>query len=146
MITTNNTDDIVLLGILPDPSHTPGTRAAHPRPGFIAPTATAGGDAPPTTHTTPVAAISPMASTEGRRQPAALTFTALNRSEAIALIAMTTAIIAVAFVALMAVGAEAADMIAAVAGFGVGAALFGTVSHWLGTRRRRSNETHRTIR
>ena len=53
MTTTRNEldDDIVILGVLPDLPHTPSTRVAHPRPGFIAPAATAGGDAPPTTHT-----------------------------------------------------------------------------------------------
>ena len=139
-------DDIVILGALPALPHTHSALVAHPRPGFIAPTATAGGDAPPTTHTIPAATIGPMASTEGRRQPAPLTFTALNRSEAIALIAMTTIVIAVAFAALMSVGAEASDMVAAVAGFGFGAAVFGAVSYRLGPRRRRPNETPRTIR
>ena len=41
-------DETVVLGLLPDElPHTHGPRVAHPRPGFIAPTATAGGDAPP---------------------------------------------------------------------------------------------------
>ena len=49
-------DDTVILGLLDESSHTQGPRVAHPRPGFIAPTATAGGDAPPIHDTQPAAA------------------------------------------------------------------------------------------
>ncbi len=58
-MTTQRTSDaeLVIIGALDtDSPHTSSDRVAHPRPGFIAPTATAGGDAPPIHDTQPAAA------------------------------------------------------------------------------------------
>ena len=71
--------DTVTLGLLPHPPRTRSDRVAHPRPGFIAPTSTAVGDAPPIHATQPVATIRSTASTTGQQQPTAHSFTANTR-------------------------------------------------------------------
>ena len=73
-------DQVVTLGLLPHPSRTRRTRVAHPRPGFIAPTATAGGDAPPIDATSPATTARPMASDTSQRQLAPHSFTANTHS------------------------------------------------------------------
>ena len=67
----------VILGLLPSDTH--GTRIAHPRPLSIVPTAPAGGDAVPSTHTTPEPTDGSTASTHLQRQPGSPSFTATNR-------------------------------------------------------------------
>ena len=139
-------DDIVILGVLPDPPHTHRALVAHPRPGFIAPTATAGGDAPPTTHTRSAPAPARMASTTAQRQPTPLTFTAFNLGETLVLIAMTTVVLAFAVVALVTVADKAADVVLAVAGFAVVSAVSVAVSYRRATRRQRNDRAEHGIR
>ncbi len=139
-------DDLVILGVLPDPPHTHSALVAHPRPGFIAPTATAGGDAPPTTHTRSAPAPARTASTTAQRQPTPLTFTAVNPGEATALIAMTTVVLVLAVVALVAVADKAADVVLAVAGLAVVSAVSVAVLCWRVTRQRRNDRAERGIR
>ena len=104
--------ETVILGSLPSDTH--GTRVAHPRPVSIAPTATAGGDAVPSTHTPPEATQGPTASTESQRQPGPLSFTATNRFAVGAVVAMTAVVLTVALVAVTIVDPTFGDVLAAV--------------------------------
>ena len=100
-------DGAVILGVLP--TDTPRTRVAGSRPGFIAPTATAGGDAPPITHPTRTAIPGLMASTGIQRQPAPHSFAAGNRTATAAVAVMTTVVLALTTTATTAVVAGPVD-------------------------------------
>ncbi len=72
-------DETAVLGLLPgELQHTHGPRVAHPRPGFIAPTAKAGGDALPIHDTNPNVAPTRM-SAPSRPDGSHASFTANNR-------------------------------------------------------------------
>ncbi len=87
----------VAIEVVSEPPRTHRTRVAGTRPGFIAPTATAGGDAPPITHTKPPAGPGSIASTRTQVHQPPHSFTANNRT-AVALVSAM-----VAFVLLLAV-------------------------------------------
>ncbi len=113
-------DDIAILGELA-PSHTPDAWVAGPEPGFIAPTATAGGDAPPITNRALVADGRSTASTTARHQPTPHTFAASNRTAIAAVIVMTSTVISLAIICVNGVTTGSIDwlMVAVVVVFAV---------------------------
>ena len=102
------------------PLHTHSTLVAHRRPGFIAPTATAGGDAPLTTHTTPKPALGSTASTSIQPQPGPLSFTATNRTATAAVAVMIAVVLTMAVIAVDAVSTGSADLLAITATLSAG--------------------------
>ena len=105
--------ETVILGSLPSDTHR--TRVAHPRPVSIAPTATAGGDALPSTHTKPEDAYGSTASTQRQRQPGPLSFTATDRFAVAAVTVMTIVVVIATFIAVTAIGPEPGEWLGAIA-------------------------------
>ena len=77
------------------------TRIAGTRPGFIAPTATAGGDAPPFTYTPSPASHSRMASTGARQHCDPHSFTENNRTSVALVAAMVAVVLTMTGIALL---------------------------------------------
>ena len=76
-----------------------------------------------------------MASTPTQQQPTPLTFTAPNRTEVTALVAMTTVVLALAVTAFVAVAGDRIDLLSAVVGLAIASVGHAAVAHCRTTRR-----------
>ena len=141
-------DDIAILGELA-PSHTPSALVADPEPGFIAPTAPAGGDALPITHPALIANGRPTASIAAQRQPTPHTVAANNLTAIAAVSVMTSTVVSLAIVCINGVITSSADwvMVAEVVVFavlGLGATSAGSLRRLMTNRALDQAETGAT--